>query len=1792
MRRRITSILVIMSMVFSLIPFFSMSVSAESKPSGSGTVDDPYKIGSVEELFWFNYEVSGTNGHTARPGIFAELTKDLDLKDIDNWSPIGDRAGGKAYCGGFDGRNHTISNLKIDDTVDNYNVGFFACIETPGYVKNLHVEGNIKGKAFVGGIAGILYSSANPVIKNCSFKGSITTTVYDGGGIVGHVSGNAIITQSWSSGEIHGQTEGGIVASMYNGESLNLTQSYSSMNFDNNSNTPRGGLIGYKEGENGTITVENCYSTSALGSYTTSRGGFIGQRVNPSQFNYITSHYYNPDYKLLNADGVVKLTAEQIWFIGNWGIDAGNVQNKTERTHSFILSEEITNDDARDETAFKQQATFTGFNFDTVWEHTNGLYPTLQQSVELASESKRKITIYDNGTTDVNLPDYFDLILAKDQKYNQDGCFDFNIVNGEQSAKVLTQTTEIPYGEDTVEKTITAVEINNDKLTLNGEIGVGTYDLTVSAKDESTERSNKYAAFNIPLTVEVKHYVPAPEIITNNTPYSRALLLGAMKLNDDWHWVDSSICPKTDPDGNIYSYEAYYPFEAGKSEYYDLSAVTAAGYTVTTDETNNRFIVNLSPKVLESDETQQPTYIKVVNEDTNEVVAGASVSTEYADEFEPAPPYYSATDETGTAFGQLSPGWRDITVAKSGFELKTETVQIEKGTNNVTIKIRPARTAVKIPDVKELINGSDLADIPNPLVSVSRISEADTLAWLGEGRSMTASAKTELQLPPGDFVFKNATNGYSTDDKVYARVIGGVCTFYTDSNFSDAITLGEDEYYVLKAVKMNDPTYYVTIDHTEGTLDYTVDVDLKNLKAVYGAFGLRYDPAIMTLSESNITTGANIEENLTDKKIEELYPGETIPAWNTSNGYYDFVWDAKLDDDTQETLVNAETGAADIATFKFTLKSSSYESYITADSFMIEPWQDTIAAKAVKAQELKDLFSEYFRYTDGDNNPASPKEGRLAATKSAVTIKVPLSEGNTVTSTVETNGFFQARVPLPLGSEDTEKDYDVKTEIEYKFPIKNAVIRFHVYDIYTGGDLENARIRLFDSEPKLKEAKDTDYAGKASFAVNTDLYDNLNFTYDAAKKGYWSVPESGLVADRLTALAEQAKVTEVEVPMEQKVYHKPVLKKDGAGSELELVTDAELGGQKYAYNNRQYHFRVKAAKGYKITKYPTKADVYVTDKDGNTVTLYENLGPNEYGLFTLGSQYMNPSAYSVLEALDDETLTALKTNDAQGYGDWIGPQPDDEGYRGYNIVIKFDEYEAVELEYIVEGVTNDLGHVTYEPQESATVCTPKTQTDNDTDGAYEYIMVQTKNSENGGPLHMTGTFTFTGDGDNVVEAVYINGLEVDTYDDLHEFSYTFGEVDMDNNITVLFWDGVNPTDDTVMTLVVGEYGFADTVTPVAEEDIMLTRRVYLNPSADLEFDAHPMNGYELWSVEKEVNGERIAVTDDPNYKISTSQKEVDGHSIDFTRYKVSKPTAGEKNINVYVTFKHPDAVRTPNLFVKSYVRTGTGVADPAGILIYSRNDTVEIGLSTKPDDTWLVKGEVISEFENLDNVTGTYDFPTQEKNNVYRYDTLTDSIGLGAVFVEKGYPVEGYIDLGQDGTASVDKILTGATVRFVRLDDEGIAELPKTAEYVTLSQKLRHNSLFHVDLPAGHWNVYVTKQGYVQYKITDFVMTAPANETDITQFGLSDDGTVQHQIVPYIGSTKTGTTISLTDASGVKSGMRSGLSAIQKAKADVDNDDNVTAVDLAYVWFNYNRYAFEQPYSDFKTRGSLTRQYV
>lgn len=97
--------------------------------TGSGTKTDPYQISTAEGLKWFRDVVNGANGQTQNLGACAELTADIDLENKE-WKPIGYASNydeTKAYSGTFDGKEHTISGLKVDVPVS----GLFGCTKMP-----------------------------------------------------------------------------------------------------------------------------------------------------------------------------------------------------------------------------------------------------------------------------------------------------------------------------------------------------------------------------------------------------------------------------------------------------------------------------------------------------------------------------------------------------------------------------------------------------------------------------------------------------------------------------------------------------------------------------------------------------------------------------------------------------------------------------------------------------------------------------------------------------------------------------------------------------------------------------------------------------------------------------------------------------------------------------------------------------------------------------------------------------------------------------------------------------------------------------------------------------------------------------------------------------------------------------------------------------------------------------------------------------------------------------------------------------------------------------------------------------------------------------------------------------------------------------------------------------------------------------------------------------------------------------------------------------------------------------
>ena len=178
-------------------------------PTGSGTADDPYQIGTAEELYWFAQYVKPSDPTSWY--ACAKLTENItinedvldavahgDTDDLNKWTPI------YLYLGTFDGNGHTISGLYLSETDRNSGsqIGMFGVVR--GTVKDLtladsYVAGvfyipgfndtDDRVQSYIGGICG--YISPGATVSGCPFNGVVsasTSEIYNlpyAGGICG-----------------------------------------------------------------------------------------------------------------------------------------------------------------------------------------------------------------------------------------------------------------------------------------------------------------------------------------------------------------------------------------------------------------------------------------------------------------------------------------------------------------------------------------------------------------------------------------------------------------------------------------------------------------------------------------------------------------------------------------------------------------------------------------------------------------------------------------------------------------------------------------------------------------------------------------------------------------------------------------------------------------------------------------------------------------------------------------------------------------------------------------------------------------------------------------------------------------------------------------------------------------------------------------------------------------------------------------------------------------------------------------------------------------------------------------------------------------------------------------------------------------------------------------------------------------------------------------------------------------------------------------------------------------------
>ena len=191
-----------------------------SQPHGTGTEDDPYQIGTAQELAWLAYAV---NNQMESAGYCAVLTADIDLGYC-RWPVIGALSsnGQRAYTGTFDGRGHTVSGLYITSLGGRQKLGLFG-VAQDAVIRNLTVRGSIEltgVRSYDGDTAGYLIGGLlgsgegiGVTISNCVSQVDVSVSFANDqkaqraavGGLVGRLSGSGshTLTDCHSEGRVY-----------------------------------------------------------------------------------------------------------------------------------------------------------------------------------------------------------------------------------------------------------------------------------------------------------------------------------------------------------------------------------------------------------------------------------------------------------------------------------------------------------------------------------------------------------------------------------------------------------------------------------------------------------------------------------------------------------------------------------------------------------------------------------------------------------------------------------------------------------------------------------------------------------------------------------------------------------------------------------------------------------------------------------------------------------------------------------------------------------------------------------------------------------------------------------------------------------------------------------------------------------------------------------------------------------------------------------------------------------------------------------------------------------------------------------------------------------------------------------------------------------------------------------------------------------------------------------------------------------------------------------------------------
>lgn len=296
---------------------------------GTGEENDPYQISTAAQLAYLAQKVNAGEAYRYK---YIVLTADIDLANKE-WTPIGIYR--NSFQGNFDGRNHTVTRMRISNSSADY-VGLFGECRRHNInsaIKNITVKNSdINGKRFVGAIVG---RAEEINIENCRSIANTINSEKNVGGICGYFGGNpgGKVSQCYNSSEVRGKmSAGGIAGSgdrctaencLNTGEITVTTTQYTSTG---------GGIFGSFSDIIASATITACVNLGKV-SGGESFGGIVGS-IESKSTGHISNCYYNMDAITGGFDAGTALTAGQLCGALPSGLDSkiwevGSVDSST-----------------------------------------------------------------------------------------------------------------------------------------------------------------------------------------------------------------------------------------------------------------------------------------------------------------------------------------------------------------------------------------------------------------------------------------------------------------------------------------------------------------------------------------------------------------------------------------------------------------------------------------------------------------------------------------------------------------------------------------------------------------------------------------------------------------------------------------------------------------------------------------------------------------------------------------------------------------------------------------------------------------------------------------------------------------------------------------------------------------------------------------------------------------------------------------------------------------------------------------------------------------------------------------------------------------------------------------------------------------------------------------------------------------------------------------------------------------------------------------------------------------------